>query len=70
MDPEGQPTIDDLQLAWTNAISAEGIGGAQSETRAKLQELRNKRTTWLGKSQYDLRLCLDSYLTGESRYYS
>ena len=57
-----QPTIDEIEKAWTDAIYAEGIGGVQSEARAKLQKLRDAKTTWVGIRENDFRFAIDRYL--------
>lgn len=44
-----QPTTDELSQAWTAAIECENIPGARAESRMKLIELRNRKTTWVGK---------------------
>ena len=65
MDNE-QPTADQISQAWTYAIEAENIGGARSQTLIELKELRDKKTTWCGKYENDLRFSVDRYL--ESKF--
>lgn len=57
-----QPTYDDLVRAWNAAIVCQDIGGSRAETMQELITLREKKTTWLGKEENDLRLALDAYL--------
>lgn len=59
-----QPSIKDLQKAWTWAIECEDIPGARAESRMELQRLRDLKTTWVGKQENDLRFALDNYLAG------
>ena len=61
-----QPTYDELQAAWTEAIHAHGIPGANAEAMQRLISLRNKKTTWLGKQENDLRYALDAYISERS----
>jgi hypothetical protein len=62
-----EPTIDELQHAWTEAIYAEDIPGARAETRQKLTELRHAKTTWVGVDENRLRFALDDYLRGTAK---
>lgn len=59
---EGQPSNSELEQAWTAAIECEGLGGIHSNLLLDLRELRNKRTTWSGKDENNLRYSLDNYL--------
>lgn len=61
VDEWGQPTVEALQSAWTNAISSEDIGGARAETREELKRLRSLKTTWY-RDEYKLAMAIDSYL--------
>lgn len=57
-----EPTIEELSVAWTRAISLRGIPGAGTEAIVALQQLRDRRCTWLGDYENRLRVCLDEYL--------
>ena len=57
-----QPTYEDLMRAWNNAIVCQDIGGSRAETMQELIALRERKTTWLGKEENDLRCALDAYL--------
>ena len=59
---EEQPSYEDLIRAWNAAIECRGIGGASSATLQELIELRERKTTWFGKEENDLRFMLDAYL--------
>lgn len=62
---DAQPTVEQLQRAWTRAIEMEEIPGARGETWQKLFLLREAKHTWVGKEENDLRFSLDSYLRGD-----
>ena len=62
--PAAQPTDDELRAAWTDAINAESMLGSLAP-RNELAELRNRRTTWVGAQQINLRFAIDAYLRGE-----
>lgn len=57
-----QPTYEDLMRAWNNAIVCQDIGGSRAETMQELIALRERKTTWFGKEENDLRCSLDAYL--------
>jgi len=57
-----QPTDEELHVAWTNAINMEGEGAAFSAAIQELTELRNKRSTWYGSEENELRRALNDYL--------
>jgi hypothetical protein len=57
-----QPSIQQLQDAWTAAIHAQDIPGARGETLAELSRLRFERTTWFGERENSLRVSIDLYL--------
>jgi hypothetical protein len=57
-----QPSIQQLQDAWTAAIHAQDIPGARAQTLAELSRLRFERTTWFGERENSLRVSLDLYL--------
>lgn len=57
-----QPTDQELNSAWTNAINMEGSGAAFSSAIQELRRLRNLRTTWYGSSENNLRSSLSKYL--------
>lgn len=59
-----QPTYLELSLAWTEAIDAESIGGARAESLQKLKALRDRKTTWVGRCENDLRSAIDDYIAG------
>lgn len=59
---EGQPTNQELNQAWTAAIECEGMAGIFSNLLLELRTLRDKRTTWYGKDENNLRYSLDKYL--------
>ena len=60
-----QPTIQELQTAWTIAIELEGIAGAQSQAKIDLKRIRDRKHTWVGEQENKLRFALDRYLMGE-----
>ena len=62
---ESEPTADDLNAAWTVAITAENIAGWRSEAREHLAKLREAKFTWFGSSELRLRDAIDRYLRGE-----
>jgi hypothetical protein len=43
-----QPTIDEISAAWTAAIELDGIGGAQTQARADLRDIRKLPQTFCG----------------------
>ena len=57
-----QPTYDDLMRAWNAAIVCADIGGSRAETLGELIAMRERKTTWFGKEENDLRPALDAYL--------
>ena len=60
--PHIQPTNDELHEAWAAAIHAQGIPGAYGEAMQNLRVLRERRTTWFGERENNLRKSLDNYL--------
>ena len=62
MSQNNQPTIEELQNAWTEALSSQDIIGARGETREALIQLRKRKTTWVGEAENNLRFALDNYL--------
>lgn len=59
---DNQPTIQEIQSAWTDALNYQDIIGAKGETREELIRLRKAKHTWVGKDENDLRFALDAYL--------
>jgi hypothetical protein len=59
-----QPTIQELQTAWTIAIELEGIAGAQSQAKVDLKRIRDRKHTWVGDKENQLRFAIDRYLDG------
>lgn len=57
-----QPTDEELHQAWTDAINLEGQSAPFSSAIQKLKELRNKRSTWYGEKENELRRSLNDYL--------
>lgn len=57
-----QPTINDLNEAWTAAIECEDIGGAFGMNLLALRDIRNARVTWDGEYEESLRDAVDRYL--------
>ena len=57
-----QPTIEELNAAWTRAIECADIPGARAESMGELKRLRNLKTTWVGREENDLRFALIRYL--------
>lgn len=57
-----QPTNEELNSAWTNAINLEGSGAEFSAAILELTEIRNKRSTWFGSEENKLRRALNDYL--------
>ena len=57
-----QPTYEDLMRAWNSAIVCQDIGGSRAETMQELIALRERKTTWVGKEENNLRFALDAYL--------
>ncbi len=64
---DAEPSIDDVVSAWNAAIECEGIGGSRSETMQQLIEIRDKKTTWFGKFENDMRFAIDNYIRAKSR---
>lgn len=60
---ELEPTADELQAAWTAAINAEGIPGAQAQAFQDLLAMRNRKWTWYGERENNLRFALDRYIS-------
>ena len=58
-----QPTIQELQTAWTICIELEGIAGAQSQAKIDLRRIRDRKHTWVGKQENELRFAIDRYLS-------
>lgn len=54
-----QPTIDELKAAVDNLSQCLGIAGSQSEAMQHLSALRNRKTTWCGKEENELRFIID-----------
>lgn len=65
MSQNNQPTIEELRRAWTDAIYGKDIPGYRTESHQILLDLRNKKHTWVGKEENDLRFALDNYLRGD-----
>jgi hypothetical protein len=66
-----EPSIEELHVAWTDAIASEEIPGAASETLLILKELRNRKYTWFGKRECELRIVLNKYISyRENQRYS
>lgn len=61
-----QPSHDDLHRAWSAAIECEGLGGARSETLQTLIRLRDRKTTWFGSEENNLRVSLDNYIRAKT----
>ena len=61
-----QPTIQELQTAWTIAIELEGIAGAQSQAKIDLKRIRDRKKTWVGEEESRIRFAIDRYLEGRS----
>jgi hypothetical protein len=59
-----QPTIQEIQTAWTICIELEGIAGSQSQAKVDLKRIRDRKTTWVGKEENNLRFAIDRYLDG------
>ena len=59
---DDQPTLQELQSAWTAALNCNHIIGANVETREKLIKLRNAKHTWVGAEENAFRLSVDDYL--------
>lgn len=57
-----EPTVDDLQAAWTQAIHADGIPGAQGSALLELRRMRDAKWTWFGVRELELRAAIDAYL--------
>jgi hypothetical protein len=62
MNTQTQPTDEELHVAWTDAIYAENIYGARAESLQQLKALRDRRTTWVGSKEWELRCAIDNYL--------
>ena len=62
-----QPPIDDVVRAWNAAIQCESIGGSRAETMMELIEIRNRKTTWFGKYENDMRFAIDNYIRAKSK---
>lgn len=58
-----QPTKDEIDQAWTNAINLEGSGAAFSNALLELKQLVERKTTWVGKEEVQFMLSLKNYLT-------
>ena len=63
---DDQPSNEELHAAWTAALHAEGIPGAKAETMQRLVELRERRSTWFGSQENNLRVALDNYIKGST----
>lgn len=60
--PNSEPHIDDVVRAWNAAIECEGIGGARAATMQELIDLRNRKATWFGVYENNMRFAIDNYL--------
>lgn len=59
---DNEPTADEISRAWTIAIESSDIAGARSESLYNLKQIRDKKTTWIGKYEIDLMFAIDDYL--------
>lgn len=57
-----EPTIQQIQSAWTDALNCQDIIGAKGETREVLIQLRKAKHTWVGSEENNFRVALDAYL--------
>jgi hypothetical protein len=64
--PDCEPHIDDVVRAWNAAIQCEGIGGSRAETMQELIAIRNRKTTWFGKYENDMRFAIDNYIRAKN----
>jgi len=62
-----QPTMTELQIAWTDAIENEDIPTTSLPTLTKLIEIRKKKTTWIGEFENNFRETLDDYIRFRSK---
>ncbi len=62
-----EPTYDELNRLWTAAIECEGIGGASAQARQELIAARQKKFTWIGGRECNLRIAIDRYIEHRNR---
>ena len=58
-----QPSISELETAWSHCLTLEGAGAAYSSALQDLETLLSQRTTWYGdesKLMFDLYRYLDA----------
>jgi hypothetical protein len=63
MDEKQQPTIDELDQAWTKVIDCLSIGGAASESISELKEMMSRKTTWYGTKENEFRRAINNFLS-------
>jgi len=56
-----QPTIVEIDQAFTEALQCDGDIVNSVATKQRLAELREKRTTWIGKGENLLRCKIDEF---------
>lgn len=59
-----EPTIDDIDVAWTDCINH----NCKLGTFQTLIDLRNKKYTWLGKKEVDFMFAIDRYISNLGVY--
>ena len=58
-----EPTIEDLSMALNDCCEIKGYNSGMFHSKLlRLQELRNKKFTWIGKSELRIRQSIDYYL--------
>lgn len=57
-----QPTFNELNAAVNDVFQVIDIPGSRMSAIIALAELRNKKTTWVGKNENDLRFAIDKLL--------
>lgn len=57
-----EPTADELHIAWNICIQLQDIPGAGTGALIDLKRIRDRKTTWSGKSEIYLMFALDNYL--------
>ena len=58
----GEPTYEELRAALNNLAQCVGIAGSEAEARMQLRTLRERKFTWYGAKENELRYAIDMAL--------
>jgi len=65
-DESMQPTLIEIDQAYTEALQCDGDIDNSAATKQRLAELRDRKTTWVGKDENLLRLKIDEFIGGSN----